>query len=93
MYFTKARNETIKTKSVLNALAGPTNEKITFKKVESCCPFPQKQIYGCRFSRCLQVVWKGQKKPVRLYINIFTRSFTCTCRIDNKKIISRTTKP
>jgi hypothetical protein len=74
VFYQSTRNETINQERFLNALAGPTNEKITFKKVESCCPFPTKTSdMGAGFLDVYEVVWKGQKKPVRLYINIYER--------------------
>lgn len=57
-----------------NGITGPNGEKVTFEKVETCCPFPTKynKIGGGLLS-IYEVRWAGQSKPVRLYFNIFER--------------------
>jgi hypothetical protein len=58
----------------LNALAGPKGEKITFEKLESCCPFPTKRSeMGAGFLDVYQITWEGQKKPLILYLNIYEK--------------------
>jgi len=74
VFYLNTRNETINQERFLNALAGPNGEKITFKKVESCCPFPTKTSnMGAGFLDIYEVIWTGQKKPIRLYMNIYER--------------------
>ena len=74
VFYFNTRNETINQERFLNALAGPNGEKITFKKVESCCPFPTKTSdMGAGFLDIYEVYWKDQKKPIRLYLNIYER--------------------
>jgi hypothetical protein len=74
VFYLSTRNETINQERFLNALAGPNGEKITFKKVESCCPFPTKtSSMGAGFLDIYEVIWKDQKKPIRLYMNIYER--------------------
>ena len=74
VFYLSTRNETINQERFLNALAGPNGEKITFKKVESCCPFPTKTSnMGAGFLDIYEVIWTGQKKPIRLYMNIYER--------------------
>ena len=74
VFYLSTRNETINQERFLNALAGPNGEKITFKKVESCCPFPTKTSnMGAGFLDIYEVLWTGQKKPIRLYMNIYER--------------------
>lgn len=74
VFYLSTRNETINQERFLNALAGPNGEKITFKKVESCCPFPTKTSnMGAGFLDIYEVIWKDQKKPIRLYMNIYER--------------------
>ena len=43
LFFQNTRNEKLNQERFLNALAGPKGEKITFSKLESCCPFPTKR--------------------------------------------------
>ena len=43
IFFNNTANETINQERFLNALAGPKGEKISFTKLESCCPFPTKR--------------------------------------------------
>ena len=58
----------------LNALAGPKGEKITYTKLESCCPFPTKRSdMGAGFLDVYELKWEGQKKPVVLYLNIYEK--------------------
>jgi hypothetical protein len=58
----------------LNALAGPKGEKITYIKLESCCPFPTKRSdMGAGFLDVYELKWEGQKKPIILYLNIYEK--------------------
>jgi hypothetical protein len=41
VFYRNTRDESINQGRFLNALAGPKGEEITFKKLESCCPFPK----------------------------------------------------
>ena len=74
IYFRGTNNDTINQKYFINALAGPKGEKITYKKLENCCPFPTKNSeMGAGFLDVYQLMWEGQKKPVILYLNIYER--------------------
>ena len=74
IFFNNTKNETINQSRFLNALAGPKGEKITFTKVESCCPFPTKRSeMGAGFLDVYELKWVGQKKPVLLYLNIYEK--------------------
>ncbi|MEW5677065.1 2-dehydro-3-deoxyphosphooctonate aldolase [Flavobacterium enshiense] len=57
-----------------NALEGPNGETLTYKKTESCCPFPtaNNKIGGGLLS-VYEVTWAGQSKPLKMYFNIFER--------------------
>lgn len=58
----------------LNSLAGPKGEKISYTKLESCCPFPTKRSdMGAGFLDVYELKWEGQKKPVVLYLNIYEK--------------------
>jgi len=58
----------------LNALAGPKGEKITYKLVDTCCPFPTKKSdMGAGMLDIFEINYEGQSKPILLYINKFER--------------------
>lgn len=72
--FYKTTNTDANQERFLNALAGPKGEKITFTKLESCCPFPTKRSdMGAGFLDVYELKWEGQKKPILLYINIYEK--------------------
>jgi hypothetical protein len=74
VFYYNTRNETINQERFLNALAGPKGEKISFSKLESCCPFPTKRSeMGAGFLDVYEVKWEGLKKPVILYMNIYEK--------------------
>ena len=74
LFFQNTRNEKLNQERFLNALAGPKEEKITFTKLESCCPFPTKRTdLGAGLLDVYELKWDGQKKPVKLYLNIFEK--------------------
>lgn len=58
----------------LNALAGPKGEKITYKLIDTCCPFPTKRSdMGAGMLDIFELSFEGQSKPVLLYINKYER--------------------
>lgn len=74
VFYYSTKNETINHERFLNALAGPKGEKISFKKLESCCPFPTKRSeMGAGFLDVYEVKWEGLKKPILLYMNIYEK--------------------
>ncbi|UFH35177.1 2-dehydro-3-deoxyphosphooctonate aldolase [Flavobacterium acetivorans] len=74
VFYRNTRDESINQERFLNALAGPNGEKITFRKLESCCPFPTKKTeLGAGFLDVYEIKWKDQKKPVILYMNIYEK--------------------
>lgn len=74
IFYRGTRNDTINQKYFLNALAGPKGEKITYTKLENCCPFPSKNAdTGAGFLDVYELKWEGLKKPVVLYLNIYER--------------------
>lgn len=69
-------NTTINQERFLNALAGPKGEKITYTKLENCCPFPTKRNeMGVGLLDVYELRWEGQKKPIILYLNIYEKGF------------------
>jgi hypothetical protein len=74
IFYRNTANETINQERFLNALAGPKGEKITYTKLESCCPFPTKKTdLGAGFLDVYELKWDGQKKPIKLYLNIYEK--------------------
>ena len=74
VFYYTTRNETTNQERYLNALAGPKGQKISFKKLESCCPFPSKgSEMGAGFLDVYEVTWEGLKTPVILYMNIYEK--------------------
>jgi hypothetical protein len=74
IFYRNTANETINQERFLNALAGPKGEKITYTKLESCCPFPTKSNdLGAGLLDVYELKWDGQKKPVKLYLNIYEK--------------------
>lgn len=56
------------------ALSGPNGEKMTYNKVDSCCPFPSKKNeMGAGIIDIYEVKWDGLKTPLRIYINLYER--------------------
>lgn len=76
IFYGTTRNETINQQRFLNALAGPKGEKITYTKLESCCPFPTKRSeMGVGLLDVYEIKWEGQKNPVILYLNIYEKGY------------------
>jgi hypothetical protein len=74
VFFRNTRDEKINQERFLNALAGPKGEKISFTKIESCCPFPTKKTeVGAGFLDVYELTWAGKDKPVRLYLNMYEK--------------------
>lgn len=74
IFFENTRTVTLNQQRFLNALAGPKGEKITFTKLESCCPFPTKRSeMGVGLLDAYELKWEGQKSPVILYLNIYEK--------------------
>ncbi len=74
IFFQNTNNETLNETRFLNALAGPNGEKITYTKLETCCPFPTKRSnMGAGFLNVYELKWDGQKKPIKLYLNVYEK--------------------
>jgi len=75
-FYKNTKDENLNATRYLNALAGPKGEKITYTKLESCCPFPTKKSeMGAGFLDVYELIWEGQSKPVKLYLNIYERGY------------------
>jgi len=61
-------------KRYFGALSGPKGEKLTYKKVDSCCPFPSKKNdMGAGILDIYEVTWSGLKEPKRIYVNLYEK--------------------
>lgn len=74
VFYKNSKDENLNAERFLNALAGPNGEKMTFEKVESCCPFPSTNSeLGAGFIDVYKISFSGLKKTKTLYINIYER--------------------
>ncbi len=74
VFYKNTQDENLNAIRFLNALAGPNGEKVTFEKIESCCPFPTTQSeLGAGFLDVYKVNIIGRKKFETLYFNIYER--------------------
>ncbi|MGQ2985221.1 2-dehydro-3-deoxyphosphooctonate aldolase [Flavobacterium sp.] len=56
------------------ALTGPKGEKLSYKKIDTCCPFPSKRTdMGAGLLDIYAVSWDGLAEPVRIYINLYEK--------------------
>lgn len=76
VFYKNTKDENINSYRFLNALSGPNGEEIFYTKVETCCPFPSKRTdMGAGLLDIYEITWKGQSKPVRLYLNIYEKGY------------------
>ena len=76
VFYINAKDENLNAQRYLNALVGPNGEIVTFTKIESCCPFPTKRTeIGAGLLDVYELKWKGQDKPIILYLNIYERGY------------------
>ncbi|HEX8017557.1 MAG TPA: 2-dehydro-3-deoxyphosphooctonate aldolase [Flavobacterium sp.] len=74
IFYRNTKDETLNEIRFLNALTGPNGEKITYTRLETCCPFPTKRSdMGAGFLNVYELKWEGQKKPITLYLNIYEK--------------------
>ena len=74
VFFLNTKDLTINQERFLKALSGPNGEKIFFKKLEICCPFPTKNCeMGGGFLDQYEVTWVGLKQPIKLYLNCYEK--------------------
>lgn len=57
-----------------NALTGPNGEKVTYKVIETCCPFPSKSNkMGAGTLDLYEVYFEGSTMTKKIYINTFEK--------------------
>jgi len=70
-------NEKYSPKNVIyffNAITGPNGEKISYEKIDTCCPFPSKRsVMGAGTLDLYEVTFEGSDKKIILYVNIYER--------------------
>lgn len=74
IFYKSTRNDTVNQPRFLNALSGPKGEKITYKKIQNCCPFPSKKSEsGAGLLEIYEITWPGLVQPIKLYLNIYEK--------------------
>jgi hypothetical protein len=72
--FIHEKQEDINIQYYFNSLEGPNGEKISYKKVDTCCPFPSKNsLMGAGTVGIYEVTFEGSNKKVMMYFNIFEK--------------------
>ena len=72
--FIHEKQEDINIQYYFNSLEGPNGEKISYKKVDTCCPFPSKNsLMGAGTVGIYEVTFERSNKKVMLYFNIFEK--------------------
>ncbi len=57
-----------------NALEGPKGEKITYTKIDNCCPFPSKRsVMGAGTLEVYVITMEGSDTKFNLYVNIYEK--------------------
>ena len=57
-----------------NALEGPKGEKITYTKIDNCCPFPSnKSVMGAGTLEVYVITMEGNDTKLNLYLNIYEK--------------------
>jgi len=70
-------NETYSPKNIVfffNGLTGTNGEKISYTKIDNCCPFPSKKsVMGAGTLDIYEVKIENSNKKILLYINIYEK--------------------
>ena len=73
VYYLTTENDTLNAIRFLNELTGPQGELVSYKKLESCCPFNTKQSkIGAGFLEVYEVYWHSNAVK-KMYFNIYER--------------------
>ena len=76
VFYKNSKDENLNAERFLKALAGPNGEKLTFAKLESCCPCPTKKSeMGGGFLDIYELKWEGQINAIKLYLNIYEKGY------------------
>ena len=86
--FINEKQENINIQYYFSGLEGPNGEKINYKKVDTCCPFPTKNsLMGAGTIGIYEVTFEGINKKITLYFNIYEKGkILCPKGFSIKKI-------
>jgi hypothetical protein len=86
--FINEKQEDINIQYYFSGLEGPNGEKISYKKVDTCCPFPTKNsLMGAGTIGIYEVTFEGINKKITLYFNIYEKGkILCPKGFSIKKI-------
>lgn len=89
--FIHEKQEAINIEYYFNGLEGPNGEKISFKKVDTCCPFPTKNTtMGAGTIGIYEVTLEGTTKKLTMYFNTFEKGkMVCPKGLSIKKLPTR----
>ena len=72
--FIQEKQETINIEYYFNGLEGPNGERISFKKIDTCCPFPTKNTtMGAGTIGIYEIILEGSTKKFTMYFNTFEK--------------------
>ena len=72
--FIHEKQEDINIQYYFNGLEGPNGEKISYKKVDTCCPFPSKNsLMGAGTVGIYEISFEGSSKKTTMYFNIYEK--------------------
>lgn len=72
--FIHEKQEEINIEYYFNGLEGLKGEKIKFKKIDTCCPFPSKNsLMGAGTVGIYEITFDGNAKKEKLYFNIYEK--------------------
>jgi hypothetical protein len=71
-----------------NAITGPNGEKVTYKIIETCCPFPSKNNkMGAGTLDLYEIYFNGTLSDKKIYINTFEKgNVVCPKGFSIKKV-------
>ena len=73
--FIHEKQQDINIQYYFNGLEGPNGEKISYKKVDTCCPFPtENSLMGAGTIGIYEITFEGSDKKITLYFNIYEKS-------------------
>lgn len=86
--FINEKQEDINIQYYFSGLEGPNGEKISYKKIDTCCPFPTKNsLMGAGTIGIYEVTFEGINKKITLYFNIYEKGkILCPKGFSIKKI-------
>jgi hypothetical protein len=74
VFYKSTQRDSLNVVQFINGLTGPNGETLTYKKKESCCPFPTKRSpIGAGFLEVYDLWWNEKMKPITLYFNYYEK--------------------